>query len=217
MQFQDAAPHRQIGPQTHQHGKHDQRNQSRPQGKDHEDSDQLNDFCNNDDIVAQINLLSPDQDFGKHARREEKRRTESEQQETFPCIFQFFRIMDIQKPRKEKGKEKSQQGNDQRHRGMECENRGKDTAVFAGVFLIQSAGSVFLRGYTAPEIQQQGIDEKTPEQSPQPVILHAEITDDPAGDQNSLKQSHPGIQVVGHGILDDGNFHSGLSGSLSAL
>ena len=70
----------------------------------------------------------------------------------------------------------------------------------------------FLRGDTETEVKQKSVAEKAPQHDPQAVLRLAEMTDEPAGDKDTLHQTDKHGKIVGNGVFEKGDLHK-----LSAL
>ena len=68
-------------------------------------------------------------------------------------------------------------------------------------------GSVFLPRNAGAEVHQDRIPEKRPEQHPQTVAAVPQITDQPSGDQQSLKEPDQHHQIIRDGIFCDRYLH----------
>ena len=82
------------------------------------------------------------------------------------------------------------QGQDQQsHRDVAEKDTGNSMIVFVNIFLVEF-GSCHLLGRNAEtEIQQQCVAEEIPQHDPQTVLCVTEITDEPAGDEDTLYQA----------------------------
>lgn len=66
---------------------------------------------------------------------------------------------------------------------------------------------VFLPGNTETEVNKDRISEERPEQHPETITAVAEVTDQPASDQKSLKKADQHHQIIRGGVFCDGYLH----------
>jgi hypothetical protein len=76
------------------------------------------------------------------------------------------------------------------------------------IFFVQFRRRDLLRSDTEPQVQQKSITEETPQHNPQSVLSLSQVTDQPAGNKDTLNQADEHGKVIGNCVLEKWDLHN---------